>query len=285
MSTAGGLAWGVASGTPCAPSCVIDARLLLSPHGPLVAARVARHFTAWLPREAWEVVRDAGAWRTRASLLVPRVYCASLRKLPAGAEAAADIVTALDQWARLPHDAELASLPLHRLGDRADESVVPAVFDCALRERCEQLQRGLDDLVRQAAYDLPRGEIVSSCVRDAAALCAALGSHQAFVLTCLEADGQGPPAFCNYLDAWSLPVSEVVDAHRRARALVSLFDRAGLRTFAWAGLRLAAVHLFAPRSPAVGRWRATGVAHEAVVAGEPAMASLWDGAQVCWHEV
>lgn len=265
-----------------APACVLDARLLLSRHGPLVASRVARYFTAWVPREAWEVVRDAAAWRDRASVLMPRVYCASLRTLPTALESAAEIRAALDHWARLPHDAELARLPLHRVGDRADESLVPAASDCTLRARSEQLQRALDGLVRQAAYDLPRGEIVSSCVRDAASLCAALATDQAFVLTCLEPDGQGPPALCNYLDAWSLPVSEVVDAERRARALLHLFDRAGLRTLSWAGIRLAAVHVFAPRAPAVGVWRGDD-ADDADAVGPPT--SLWDDARVCWHEV
>ena len=186
------------------PPCVIDARLALSRHGQLSIARLVREFPVWIPQELHRVLRDTRSYLRRSNRLTPRPFCESLRQLDMEAEATT-IGEELSQWDRLPDEDDLASLPLHYLGDRADECSIPPDVDRRLRERCEQLQRGLYHAMNRSGYDLPRGETVAACIGDAAALCAALSPYGAFILTRLEADCQGSPALCDYLDAWGVP--------------------------------------------------------------------------------
>lgn len=259
------------------PPCVVDARLALSRHGQLSIARLARDFPVWLPQELHRVLRDTQSYLSNPSRLVPRPYCASLRQLDLRTEA--DVVgEELSQWDRLPQEDDLASLPLYYLGERADECLIPADVDRRLRERCEQLQRGLHHAMTQAGYDLPRGEIVAACIRDAAALCAALEPYGAFILTRLESDSEGNPALCDYLDAWGVPTAEVPRAGRPAvRWLREALAQSGLMALAWAGIQLVAVHVIMPGFPVLGS-ADKGLDDDAV-------ARLWARASVFWHRV
>lgn len=258
-------------------ACIVDARLALDRHGLRAVAALCRLAEVWLPAAVHGVLRDPRAHARDVPRLVPEPYGAALRALdPADEEAA--VRDALDRWSRAAADADLAALPLYHLGDRADECRASPQTDRAARDRCEQLVQGLDVLVQRSGYDLPRGQIVGDCFRDALALCAALAPYGAFILTRLERDGEGAPALCDYADAWRLRVNHVARGASPAAALVRrLLARAGLLTLAWAGVRLACVHVLAPGLPVVGG------PDPRLDDGEVAQA--WGAADVFWHEV
>lgn len=259
------------------PACVVDARLVLSRLGLLGLLRLTAEFEVWLPRELREVLRRPRAYMAEPERLLPRVYCAPLRELESGGETEA-VCAELAQWDRLPESDDLASLPFFFLGERADDSSLPPGADRGLRSRYEQLAPALDTLQRQSSYDAPRGATVAACIRDAAALAAALQSQRGFILTRLEADAQGAPGLCDYLDAWDVPVTEVVDAGGEAAApLRAILARAHLACLAWAGIDLAAVHVVLPGFPVLGG--ADGGLDE------DAVARLWQRAHVFWHRV
>ena len=257
--------------------CVVDARLALSRYGQLSVARLAREFQMWLPQELHAVLRDTRSHLNHPSRLVVRPYCASLRQLDLKVEA--DVVgEELSQWDRLPQEDDLASLPLFYLGERADECLIPAHVDRRLRERCEQLQRGLHQAMNESGYDLPRGQIAAACVRDAAALCAALEPYGAFIMTRLESDAEGAPALCDYLDAWGVPTAEAPrSGGMAARSLHTAIARSGLAPLSWAGIPLAAVHVIVPGFPVLG-----GIDKGL---DDDAVAGLWARASVFWHQV
>jgi len=259
------------------PPCVVDARLALSRHGQLSVARLVREFPVWIPRQLQRVLRDTRSYLPHVNRLTPRPFCGSLRHLDMDAEADA-IGQELSQWDRLPEEDDLASLPLYYLGDRADECSMPSDVDRRLRERCEQLQRGLYSLMHRSSYDVPRGETITACVADAAALCAALEPYGAFILTRLEADCQGRPALCDYLDAWGVPVTEAPTTDEgAARWLCDGLAQCSLSPIAWAGIPLAAVHVLVSGFPVLG--------HADKGLDDDAVERLWRHASVFWHRV
>jgi hypothetical protein len=245
----------VAAATRLQPSCVLDGRVALSRFGLLTATRLATEFAVWLPREVREILRDPRAYVECPEQLVPRVYCAPLRALDERADAAAMREEVL-QWYELPYNEPLATFPLFHLGDREDECSIPAVAARGLRERCEQLQQGLDILRVRSGFDLPRGVI----------------------LTRLEADGERSPALCDYLDAWGISTSEVA---RRggsfSQPLREAIARCGVGPHEWAGAPLVAVHVVLPGFPALGMAGAS--LDDETIAGQ------WERASVFWHRV
>lgn len=259
------------------PPCIVDARLALSRHGQLSVARLARAFPVWLPQELHRILRDTRHYLDDPGQLVERPYCAALRNL--NLEAEADLVGhELSQWDRRPREDDLASLPLYYLGERADECLLSPDVDRRLRERCEQLQRGLHQAMNQSGYDLPRGEIVAGCIRDAVALSAALEHYGSFILTRLESDGEGAPALCDYLDAWGIPTAEA--PHSGGRAVQWLRDalaQSGLTPLTWAGVPLVAVHVILAGFPVLGG--------EDEGLDDDAVARLWTQASIFWHRV
>lgn len=267
---------GTRRGSGSRTPCVVDARLALSRHGQLSVARLARDFPVWIPKELQRVLSNTRSFLESADRLTPSPYCAKLRELDMKAEA--DLIgEELSQWDRFPEEDDLASLPLYYVGERADECFIPPDIDRRVRERCEQLQRGLHQAVVVSGYDLPRGEIVAACVSGAAALCVALEPYGAFILSRLEADAKKRPALCDYLDAWGVPVSEAPSGARDVRWLRESLARSGLAPIAWAGVPLAAVHVMLPGFPVLGG-ADRGLDDDAV-------ARLWERASVFWHRV
>jgi hypothetical protein len=258
------------------PPCVVDARLALSQHGQLSIARLAREFQVWLPQELHHILCNPGAYAADPGRLVERPYCGALRNLDYDGEAEL-VRRELSQWDRRPQEDDLAALPLYHLGDRADECLLPADIDRRLRERCEQLQRGLHLAMHQSGYDLPRGADVGACIRDAVALSAALEQYGAILLTRLESDGTGAPALCDYLDAWGVPSAEAPRSGPVVRWLRSAFARSGLAPLTWAGVPLAIVHVFVAGFPVLG-----GVDRGL---DDDAVARLWASASIFWHRV
>jgi hypothetical protein len=256
---------------------VVDARLALSRHGQISIARLSHEFPIWIPQELHRILHDTGSYLRKVNRLTPKPYCEGLRKLDMKAEAQI-IGEELAQWDRLPEEDDLASLPLYYVGERADECSVPPDVDRRLRERCEQLQRGLHLRMTQSGYDQPRGEVVASCIGDAAALCAALEPYGAFILTRLESDADGSPVLCDYLDAWGVPTAKAPRSGRPAVSwLRDAIGRCGLAPLSWAGVPLAAVHVIVPGFPVLGG-PDKGLDDDAV-------ARLWARASVFWHRV
>jgi hypothetical protein len=258
------------------PPCVVDARLALSQHGQLSVARLAREFQVWLPQELHQILRNPRVYLDDPGQLVERPYCGALRQLDLDSEA--DVIgRELSQWDRRPQEDDLAALPLYYLGERADECLLPGDVDRRLRERCEQLQRGLHLSMNQSGYDLPRGEVVGACIRDAVALCAALEPYGAILLTRLEADGEGAPALCDYLDAWGVPTAEAPRSGPTVRWLRDVLAHSGLAPLTWAGIPLAVVHVIVAGFPVLG-----GVDRGL---DDDAVARLWARASIFWHRV
>jgi hypothetical protein len=259
------------------PACIVDVRLALGPHGMRVAAALCAHADVWLPQALHELLCDPGGLLLPAERLVPRLPAQSVRDLDEREDAAA-IEEERSLWARRIRDPSLAALPFYYLGARANDCRTPANADRGLRDRCEQLQVGLDLLATRSGFDLPRGEAVAACVRDAAALCAALGPTGAWLLTRIDRDGFPQPAICAYFAAWGLRCHEVPARGGRAgRVVRGAIAKANLLPLVPLDLRLAAVHLAVPGIP-VG-----GLADARL---QPSMvARCWERAFLGWHEV
>jgi hypothetical protein len=257
------------SPAPRSRACVLDPRLALSPLGLAAGARLAAECTVWIPRELREALKNPQAYRAHPRMLAPRVYGDQERALKPRDE---EIRDALEQWSSALHG-PLGSSRFCHLGEHPGESLLPGGVDSAVHERFERLAAGLDVAMRGESYDLPRGEAISACFRDTAALCAALSPYGAFVLTTLEADRRGAPALCNYLDAWGLPVIDVTArAGADAEVLRSVLARAGLGPVEWSGVHFVAVHIVPP-----------GLGLE--VANEEGALGLWLRTNVFWHRL
>ena len=258
-------------------ACIVDARLVFSRFGLLTVTRLAAEFSVWLPGEVKQLLRDTRAFRAAADRLVPRTYCAALRGLDVSQQAR-ELSQELAEWERLPEDPELAGVPMYFIGERADEACTPPGLDRGTHERAEQLAAGLETLMARADYDLPRGGLISACVRDTAALCAALQPSRAFILTRLEDDRQGPPAICDYLDAWGVPSREAPESGGRScEYLASALARTGIEPIQWAGVPLAAVYVTVPGFPVLGKASRLHSTED--------VARQWTRASVFWHAV
>jgi hypothetical protein len=248
---------------------VVDPRLALSPLGLVAAARLASECAVWMPRELRETLKSPQAFSANPDKLAPRVYGAHLRKLTPRDE---EIRDALGQWSAVLHG-PIGATRFYYLGEHAGESLLPAAVDGGLQDRFERLASGLDLAMRRAGYDLPRGETIASCFRDAVALCGALAPYGAVLLSVLEADRRGTPALCNYLDAWGVGVTDVTArAGADADVLRALLAGAGLGPIEWSGVALAAIHIVPP-----------GFGLD--LADEAAALALWQRTNVFWHRL
>jgi len=223
-------------------SVVVDTRLALSPFGALIVARLSAQLAVWIPPELRELLYSAHVYRDDAERLFPRVYGAKIRSLDPVREAEA-IRESLAQWSAYLTGAGSSSR-MHYIGEGPGQSRLPSQVDPSIHERFEAFARGLDAAMTGSAYDLPRGTIIASCFRDAVALAAALAHTHTFILSALEADERGAPAICNYLEAWSTPVTDVTGrSGPDTAALGSVLAAAGLGPLQWSGVAFAAVHV------------------------------------------
>ena len=193
-------------------------------------------------------------------------------------KAEADVIgEELSQWDRLPQEDDLASLPLYYLGERADECFMPPDVDRRVRERCDQLQRGLyHAMTRSGLRPAPRRDRGGMHCRRGGALRRPRAVRR-FILSRLESDARSRPSLCDYLDAWGVPVAEAPSGARPVRWLRESLARTGLAPVSWAGIQLAAVHVLVPGFPVLGG-ADNGLDDDAV-------ARLWERASVFWHRV
>ena len=257
------------------PTCVIDARLALLPLGLVAIARLQTEFEVWLPRELRQVLREASTYGRRPERLMPASPSGARQNNLSELEA---VHGELALWEAWPVSAELSGLRLYHLGDRPDESVVPAGTDRGLDRRCEQLQRGLHQLECASGFDRELGDTLGACFRDALALAAALQRNHGFVLTRLERETDRQPVMLDYLSAWGVPSREVP---RRggpaARPLRDAVVRSGVGALSWCDVPLAAVHVALPGYPVVGE------PDPDLEDGE--LAQAWARALVHWHRL
>ena len=132
------------------------------------------------------------------------------------------------------------------------------------------------------------------CFRDVAALAAAL--ETALVLT--QVMDQEPPAIAQALGRWGVPCRQISSDDRlcavESAGLSAVLVQAGVAKLAWAGLRLAVLHVvapgalaavpFAPEELAVAReGEDEGFGTRYVGADEDADVDPWLDAQAFWY--
>lgn len=223
-------------------ACVVDARLTFSRCGALAVARLAADLEVWLPHELREILRDTRAFRAHPEGLLP------LSRTAAAPEGDAEALRQeLERWDRLMKSAEMGAWRMFFLGDRPDESTLPAGTDRGLRARFERLQRALDELATRSEHPPYGASPLAACFRDAAALAAALLPRRSFILTRLEPGRPAPPAICAYLEACGVHTRAVPPRGRRATLpLRDVLARADLGPLSWAGPGFAALHVVMP---------------------------------------
>jgi len=254
-------------------SCVLDPTLALSRHGLVLAQRLSTEFDLWVAREFWTILDNPISYDDHPGVLAH----------DHGARAEI-IKQAMRQWDVARSEKDLAGLNLYWLNDALGTSLLPSTVDPQLLVRFETLARAAEDLPVDVEAD-PVPPELESCVRDTLALSVALSSHRAFVLTGWdEPAGSGAPAFCQLLQRWRIR-SDYVDQPSRAFMTDTffgpLFARAGVTELMWAGLRLAAVHIVAPRAAAVASFGAGHAPWADPNESEPE--GYWNDAIAFWY--
>jgi hypothetical protein len=239
-------------------ACVLDPHLALSPFGLLLAQRLSSEFDLWLVRELWQILDNTQFYLLEPERLVP----VAPGKAPSKAQASSNgsLRDTLAQWDLARTETDLGGLKLYWIGDAVSESLLPSRVDPHLVSRFEILASSLDDRARKLPAESEN--IFIDCFRDAAALTAALSSHRAFILTLQAPDGSSPPDrtepfICSYLrHYWRMRCTRL-ETNRQVRmerdVVLPVLTRAGATELMWAGLKLAAVHVLAPRSVVIPR--------------------------------
>jgi hypothetical protein len=269
-------------------ACVLDTHLALSPYGLLLAQRLSSELDLWLVRELWQILDNTQYYLTEPDQLRPAIAAAAPLLAQSDAESLRDTLT---QWEAARTETDLAGLNIHWIGDALSESMLPARVDPHLVSRFETLARSLDRRVQQVATD--RAGVLVDCARDAVALTAALMPYRAFILTARAGEnGAAPdePALCSQLRAWGVR-SYCLGASARIQLereyVLPMFGRAGVAELMWAGLKLAAVHVLAPKAVMVPRRgeRSDLLDADLEPAGEgvPGDVDWWNGAVSFWY--
>ena len=272
-------------------ACVLDTYLALSPYGLLLAQRLSSELDLWLVRELWQILDNTQYYLTEPDRLRPAAAGESAPLGPAGdTESLRDTLT---QWEMARTETDLAGLRIHWIGDALSESLLPARVDPHLVSRFETLARSLDKRVERPSSD--QASVLVDCVRDAVALTAALMPYRAFILTA-HTTGNGStadePFLCSHLRQWGLrcyPLGVSARIQLEKEFILPMFARAGVAELMWAGLKLAAVHVLAPKAVMVPR----GTDHtdtlsegvESTDQGDAPETDWWNGAVSFWYSL
>lgn len=263
-------------------ACVLDTHLALSPYGLLLAQRLSSELDLWLVRELWQILDNTEYYLSEPDQLRPAGAA-----VPADAES---LRTTLTQWEVARTETDLAGLNIHWIGDALSESLLPARVDPHLVSRFETLARSLDKRVARPSN--AHASVAVDCARDAVALTVALMPYRAFILTA-RSDGNGAapdePGLCAQIRAWGLrcyPLGTNARIQLEREFVVPMFGRAGVAELMWAGLKLAAIHVLAPKAVMVPRTYGDPLAADLDATCEevpPPEADWWSGAVSFWY--
>jgi hypothetical protein len=275
-------------------ACVLDAHLALSPFGLLLAQRLSSEFDLWLVRELWQILDNTQYYLLEPERLVPVAPGKSPSKVHPSSNG--NLRETLAQWDTARTETDLGGLKIYWIGDAISESLLPSRVDPHLVSRFEILASSLDARARKLP---PESEnVFADCFRDAVALTAALSQHRAFILTLQAPDNtsapdRSEPFICGYLRHYWRVRCNRVEITRQVRmerdVVLPLLTRAGATELMWAGLKLAAVHVLAPRSVVIPRLndRTDSFAVD-VTAGEEdtrLQVDWWNGALSFWYSL
>jgi hypothetical protein len=211
----------------------------------------------WLVRELWHILDDSQYYLQRPEALWEGEAGARVIAGAAGEDPRLQpVLRTLRGWEQIRLCTDISGLKCCWIGDGLAESLIPEDRDAGLVARYEWLSALLD-----ARIDA-RGTL-ANCFRDVAALAAAL--ETALVLT--QVIDQEPPAIGQALGRWGVPCRQVSSDDRlcalESAGLSEVLVQAGVAKLAWAGLRLAVLHVVVP-----GALAAVPLAPELAVAGE-----------------
>lgn len=230
-------------------TCILDLPLALSKYGLVFALRLAEELDVWLVRTLWEILDNSDHFVTRPELLS---FGGTGASVPA---AGSPLARSLNQWHAARTQTDLSGLKVYWAGDATHESLMPNGVDRQVIQRFETLAATLERLfecrgqgAQEAAWAL--GMPLCDGARDAVALAAALVRFRPIIFTVQREDGS-EPALCDYLGTCGVSCHRIepeVFAFPMRNLLESVFTRCGVAELVWAGLRLAAVHIVAPRA-------------------------------------
>jgi hypothetical protein len=233
-------------------ACIIDMPLALSPYGLLLTQRLSDEFNVWLVRELWQILDSPEHFQEHPELLLPlqskshvHQFRIKIRKN--------FIRQTLEQWQLVRMQSDLGRMKVYWLNDAIGDSLLPQDTDPHVIERFEALAMSLENRgASEKRTEIQAYDASSECHLEAAALSAALIPYKSFVLT--ENGGkasEGEPALCTFLRKRGIGCIHL-DSPEATQTERNLFyptmARAGLSELFWAGLNLAAVHLFVPRA-------------------------------------
>lgn len=263
-------------------ACVLDPTLALSPLGLPLVRRLCHGMEMWLVRELWHILDDSQYYLRRPDALWEGEVGAGVIAGAGEDLRVQQVLRTLGGWEQIRLCTDLSGLKCCWIGDGLAESLIPEDRDAGLCARYEWLSALLD-----ARIDA-RGTL-ANCFRDVAALAAAL--ETALVLT--QVIDEEPPAIGRALLRWGVPCRQISNDDRlcalESAGLSQVLVQAGVAKLAWAGLRLAVLHVVAP-----GALAAVPLAPELGVAGdgedegyvgadEDADADPWLDAQAFWY--
>jgi hypothetical protein len=219
-------------------ACVLSMDLALSRYGLILSQRFSEEFDLWIVREMWRWLDEIEFPKHFASEEDKRLLCESQNS------------GICDQWQIARIATHQAGLKFFWLGDALRESLLPDGVDPNLLYRYEMLGNSLDLRIEKSEIG---NSTVAAC-RDAVALTAALIPYKGFIFTLLdhgEKPSEAEPAICTYLRKWGINCFNV-DSDNKARVekawFASILPRLGISEVMWAGLKLAAVHMFVPKA-------------------------------------
>jgi hypothetical protein len=257
-----------------APACILDARLAFAAGGVLFAVRLSRAAPVWLTRRFWTLVDGAHFYRR---------YPEELSSTLSGDDKSAATLDALSIW----HAAWLNGMldgAFHWIGDARRESLLPRNCTAEDVNRYEKIAGALLAKTGNAASD-PPPDALAACGYEAIALAATLAADAPVILTLGSARPGQAPALCRSAARLG---GIGVEGFSKTQRMIDMMP-AGIRTLlpaaSLAGMRMAAVHVFAPRSLAVAATPAPEEHVESAHEDPSSEREPWAGAQLFWHDI
>jgi hypothetical protein len=269
-------------------TCVIDPSLLLSQYGLLLVKSLGEALELWIARELWHILDNPNFYLQPSESIPPH----TVLKQPSETQTVTQqpVTQWLKNWQSIRAETYPANLNLFWIGDTPGESFLPSESDPQLMERWEALACSLDQRLTQQSIT---SNLLTSAVRDTAALAAALGS--AFILTSQPADSQQnshpSPEICLMLEQWGIPCRQIdpldAIATMERKALLQLIIATGFSKFLWAGLHLVVLHLVVPPATSYDKIQLpeTIYSFNEVSDLEASLLNGWKGAQGFWYRL